>query len=54
MKNIDYDYDIYGNKIRKYSFVKFNKDPGFWQEVDSFIPEKGFDKDRSLREVMKG
>lgn len=37
--NVDFDYDKYGNKVRK--FVKGID--GQWREIEDFSPERGVD-----------
>ena len=40
-RSVAYDYDMYGNKIRK--FICFGD---VWKEDEEFVAEKGFDKER--------
>ena len=55
---IDYDYDIYGNRIRKFVKVgtaKEGKDrKSIWKQDENYVPETGCLKERINRIVKKG
>ena len=53
--NVDYDYDMYKNRIRKYVVSGFvgkypNRKP-VWSQVEGFSPEKGFN---NLNRIIGG
>lgn len=54
--NVDYDHDQYGNRIRKYVKVGYDRaaKAHIWGEDVNFIPERGIDSARLRRTVKKG